>query len=558
MEDIVRANADERYLDAIQLIDRFQREKRDLPADRLAALKEEAVGGVARLFLQAVEQEEYARALSLFASLEVLKETDRVSSWSAVKLYLADARRLEENGERVRAVFMYIRALEKGSPDAASFLHILALADELNNTAALQVVIRAMEKQGLAIPEPYRAHSLRVLPVADMIGGTVTIWVDKGYKIEQGAGMLDRVIGSGFFVDPRGYLLTNYHVIQTEVNPEYEGYSRLFVRLSQDPDRKIPARVVGFDPIFDLALVKVEVEPKFYFSSLRETEVRPGEKIQVIGSPIGLENTVTSGIISATGRRFLQMGDVLQLDAPVNPGNSGGPVLDDSGSLLGIVFAGVEQFEGINFALSAEWINLVLPELYREGQVTYPWLGMALAKTEKGLEIVYVVPGEPADNAGLATGDVIKSINDRTYEKIQDVQRLLLEQPETSLLSLVLIRGDVSFTALLNPSARPPVPVLTALKRDAPSNVIYPLFGMRIVRVTDSPLLADYMVERVLPGSIAEELGLSTNDPIEVRNWTVLEKQKVVFVEVKVKRRKLGFLETFVRLPAYLEPDNFV
>ncbi len=113
---------------------------------------------------------------------------------------------------------------------------------------------------------------------ATMLKGTATIWVNRGVKIEKGVGYPDRVIGSGFFIDPRGYLLTNHHVIASEVDPAYEGFSRLFLRLSDDPTARIPAKVVGWDPVLDLALVKVEIVPGYVFSGSSSVAVEPGDR----------------------------------------------------------------------------------------------------------------------------------------------------------------------------------------------------------------------------------------------------------------------------------------
>ena len=318
------------------------------------------------------------------------------------------------------------------------------------------------------------------------------------------------------------------------MDPEYEGYSRIYIKLSDNPDQKIPARVVGWDPILDLALVKVELEPKFVFSSVRVTPVEPGEKIRVIGSPGGLENTVTSGIISATGRRLLQLGDVLQIDAPVNPGNSGGPMFDDSGMLLGIVFAGVEQFQGINFAIASPWINQVLPQLYEGNEVKHFWMGASLLESGEGLEILYTVPGEPADNADLRSGDVLKSINGKPISKIGDVQQFLGDYQAAALVTVRVRRGENEFDALVRLQQRPRVPVKLALERDAKTNVIFPLFGMKLDKVGGFPLSPHYVVRRVIAGSIAEELGVSENDPVSIRNWYIDEKRKE---EIGVRRK---------------------
>jgi serine protease Do len=556
--DIEKFLTDKDYLGALAIIDRLQREKQDVSAERLGDLRGQAAAGLASAFADAVRNKRWGEAVAFYSSLDTVGETSRAPEWTRDKLFLAYAEGLEADKSFAPAILYYLKASLGGKVSREKLAHVMQLAAGMKDTGALQSVIEEMQRRGFPVPADMLAKSREVTPLSTMIGGTVTIWVNKGVKIEKGSAMLDRSIGSGFFIDARGYLLTNYHVVESEVDPKYEGYSRISVRLSDNPDQKIPARVVGWDPVLDLALVKVEMEPKFVFSSVRVAPVDPGEKIKVIGSPGGLENTVTSGIISAKGRRLLQLGDVLQIDAPVNPGNSGGPLFDESGMLLGIVFAGVEQFQGINFAIASKWINQVLPQLYQGGEVKHYWTGMSLTESAVGLEIVYVVPGEAADNAGLRSGDVLKSVNGKTMEKIGDVQELLGDFEAPALLRLKVVRDGQEFAALVGLDERPRVPIKLALERDTRSNVVYPLFGMKVEKVGGYPLSPHYVVRRVIAGSIAEELGLSVNDPVDIKNWMVDDEHKIIAMDVLVQRKKSGFLEAYVRIYSYIEIDNFV
>ena len=175
---------------------------------------------------------------------------------------------------------------------------------------------------------------------AQVLKACVTVWVDRGIRMERGVGSPDIVIGSAFFIEKNGYLLTNYHVIASEVDPEFEGYSKLYIRPGNNYQEKIPAKVVAWDQSFDLALLKVEIDAPAVVSLTSIDSIKSGTRVMAFGSPGGLENTVTAGITSNLNRRLLPMGGVMQIDASVNPGNSGGPLFTVDGDFIGIVFAG--------------------------------------------------------------------------------------------------------------------------------------------------------------------------------------------------------------------------
>jgi S1-C subfamily serine protease len=162
----------------------------------------------------------------------------------------------------------------------------------------------------------------------------------------------------------------------------------------------------------DLAVLKADVVPGYVFSVLDGVEPTVGSKVYAIGSPGGLEKTVTAGIVSAAGRRFLQIGDVVQIDAAVNHGNSGGPVVDEDGRLSGVVFAGIEQFEGLNFAVPSARLAAALPAMLRGGKAERPWLGLALSEERDEVQIVYVAPGTPASDQLVAENVSLVALGD--------------------------------------------------------------------------------------------------------------------------------------------------
>lgn len=392
----------------------------------------------------------------------------------------------------------------------------------------------------------------------DFLKGTVTIWVNLGMKIEGGIGVPDGVIGSGFFIDKTGYLLTNYHVIKSEVDPEFEGFSRLYIRLWDDQNTRIPAKVVGWDKCFDIALLKVELEPEITFSFSEGKEYFPGTPIIAIGSPGGLENTITSGIVSASGRKFLQMGSVIQVDVPINHGNSGGPLIDIDGELVGVVFAGIEQFEGINFAIPGEFLVPLIPSLYKGGRVSHPFLGLAVKEDPKGLRIIYKFPGGSGSRAGLKSNDIITNIMGIDVNKIEDLNKIFLTLEPDMAIKMDWISDGVKINGLIALGHRPDFPLLEALRIDLKMNLIPPVFGMTINSVSETLFGPEYIVTEIFPGTIADKTGLSINDPFTIKKWEVIDDQKLIIMQIRIKKRKAGFLESGVQLGAYLGTSNFI
>ncbi len=567
LDSIRRMIDEDKIFVAYQELSFLEREEtEDIFAEDIQELKSLVITRIVDEFGENVESDNYGEAYRYFCSLQGINREDLLPDWSAGRILFSQAKKMAEKGDKPLALLVSLRALSVGmsaetSPDSSieeQSLFVLKMAAEMGNAGVAGQIIDKMMEMGFSIPEEYQGKSLAVPPVEKFVQGTVTIWVNKGIKIESGVGYPDRVIGSGFFIDKRGYLLTNYHVIASEVDPKYEGYSRLYIRLSERVEEKIPAKVVGYDKIFDLALIKAEVEPKFILSSAGEQNVRPGDSIMAIGSPAGLENTVTSGIVSATGRRFLQIGDAIQVDVPVNPGNSGGPLLNSQGQLVGVVFAGIEQFEGINFAIPFYWINKILPRLYKGGEVSHAWLGMALHESEEGFEVVYTVPGEPAHRAGLKQGDILETLNGKVYKKIRDIQAAVLDMDAPCLVTLTWKHKGVIREGTLTLMPRPFSPIETALEKDTRDNLLMPLFGMKIEKVGSFLWQTNYVIKQVLQGSIADETGLSENDPLSVQGWQVDKENRFAIIQIFVKKKKSGFLESTIQLAAYLEIDNFI
>lgn len=408
---------------------------------------------------------------------------------------------------------------------------------------------------GPALPVPGAKSS-----IADMATGVVTVYVDKGLTIKGGVGYPDRVLGTAFQVDSQGYYLTNYHVIASEVDPEYDGYSRLSIRPQSNPDARIPASVVGWDVDLDLAVIKSQEKAPYTFRPYHGAIAEKGEKVIAIGSPVGLENSVSAGIISATGRRILPRGEALQIDVPVNPGNSGGPLLDERAGLVGVVFAGLTGFQGLNFALPSAWVSSVFPYLFTEGRHQAAWIGALAAKNLDGsLDLAYVFPGGSGGSRGLAAGDRLISIDGEPCGDIQNAQMLISQRPAGALCSIAARRGEKTVAFLRKTSPVSEAPFKKAVQRDAPEQLFEGATGMLIEHVSGARGSGGtYKVTRAWPGMAADESGIGEGDLITLIRWSADQKKGTVYFDVRAKSPRSGYLERDMRITLSLEMNNLL
>jgi serine protease Do len=200
----------------------------------------------------------------------------------------------------------------------------------------------------------------------------------------------------------------------------------------------------------------------------------------------------------------------------------------------------------------------MLPRLYAGKEAGHPWLGAAVQEVDKGLEVIYTVPGSPAEKAGLRERDIIESLNGKHYTEIGDIQSALLDLDYPVLVGLQWSRDGQILRGSISLAERPFSPILESLQKDLRENVLLPLFGMKIERTGSFLWRADYTVRRVLPGSIADETGLSKDDPLSIQGWEVDTENRYAILRIHVKKRKSGFMESIVQLAAYLETDNFI
>ena len=389
--------------------------------------------------------------------------------------------------------------------------------------------------------------------IADCMKAAVTVWLDRGIKVKNGAGYADVIIGSGFFIDSRGYIVTNHHVIDSMVNPKYEGYRRLYIKLSEDSLTKIPAKVVGFDSLLDLALLKVEIEPEFVLDLGSSSDLEIGDKISAIGTPVGLEGTLTSGIISSFDRKLLPLGNVFQIDAAVNSGNSGGPLIDKNLKVQAVVFAGILQLQGLNFAIPVEYLKQELCYLYGRDEVVHPWIG-CYGNTKRegnkktGLEIQYVLPGSSAFMSGLRAGDVITSFDGKKISSLDDFNFNMMSY-ETEMIvkcNYISAEGEEK-SCFVYLEKRPEHPSLTIYKSDLIKGSFVPLFGMKLIP-SSTTNKNSYTIEKIIPGSTADDMSFSENDSVTVVDVAVIEKNEVIITQLSTKRKKKAFLDAVMSI----------
>jgi serine protease Do len=531
---------------------------------KLIALREEAAENLMNAQVKAVEEKRWADATSLARSLASLG-IKAESTGDEPELVLEYAKEQLSEGKNLPAFLAAVRAhnLKPMSfDDALLFLKKAAEVRQRRTAAFFLSIIEGMGG-GAQIPQELKTYAQGRDTPTDMIKGVATVLVERGVKIQQGRGIPDNVLGSAFFVDATGLLITNYHVISSEVDPSYKGYSRMYVRMGDSSSPRIPARVIGWDKAMDLALIKTEVVPEYVFSVVDWIIPNIGETIYAIGSPVGLEKTVTQGIVSALGRRLVQIGDVIQIDAAVNHGNSGGPVVDMAGRLVGIVFAGIEQYQGLNFAVPAERLAAALPAMIAGGKAERPWLGLSLCESIDGAEILYVAPFTPAAEQQIREGSIIKTINGEVVSASQGAlipalqDRIFPLSPgELVTLELVLPQGKTEkYTIML--ASRPEVPMANAAQKDTKERITGPLFGLVLTTQTGGSAFSRYLVKKVVRGSIADEAGLSESDPVAIRGFKIFEKDGYALLDIDVKKRRMGYIETSMRLPALLDtPDT--
>ncbi len=337
--------------------------------------------------------------------------------------------------------------------------------------------------------------------------------------------MKQQSLGSGFIVDKNGYILTNNHVVENAQE----------IRVKLTDGREFTAKVIGRDTRTDLALIKItSIFENLPVLTIGDSDsIRVGDWVLAVGNPFGLGQTVTQGIISATGR-VIGSGpydDFLQTDAPINPGNSGGPLVNLKGEVIGINTAIVSGGQGLGFAIPGNMAKSVMKQLRETGKVVRGWLGVTIQsvtpdlaksfglKEAGGALVSDVTPGGPADKGGIRGGDIILSFDGKNVKSSNDLPIMVANTPVGKSVSVKVLRGgkEMDLTVKMEELSEQRVP--------APSMAPAQSYGLTVGNLT--PALrrqlgmkekSGVVVESVEPGSFADQAGIQPGDVIKEAN----------------------------------------
>jgi serine protease Do len=350
----------------------------------------------------------------------------------------------------------------------------------------------------------------------------------KEYRHKQRSG------GSGVIVDKEGYILTNNHVV--------EGADKVKIRLNDG--REFTAMVKGQDSRTDLAVLHIKAKDLPVATLGDSDKLEVGEWAIAIGSPFGLEHTVTVGVISAKGRTGLGTGtyeDFIQTDASINPGNSGGPLINIDGEVVGINAMIIQPGTGIGFAIPINMAKQILNDLIKQGKVVRPWLGISVqdltpemaeqfqVKEKEGVIVAQIHQGTGAEKAGLASGDIMKSVDDKAIKNTNDLIKEIQKRKVGQKVKLNVVRDGKPMTIEVTLTAMPDKP--EALKEKEGEEKL----GARVQELTpqlsaryriSSEIKRGVVVISVEEGSPADELGLQEGDVILEINRKKIETTK--------------------------------
>ena len=368
-------------------------------------------------------------------------------------------------------------------------------------------------------------------------------------------------LGSGFIIDRDGYIVTNNHVV--------ENADQIKVKLANE--KEFDAKIVGRDPKTDLALIKIAASSDLVPLKMgNSASLEVGTWVVAIGSPFGLEQTVTAGIVSAKGR-IIGSGpydDFIQTDASINPGNSGGPLLNMKGEVVGINTAIIASGQGIGFAIPINLANGIIAQLKASGEVTRGWLGVGIqnltpelaeyykVKDKKGVLITHVFEGDPADKGGIKVKDIIIEIDGKSVSTARELSRTIAGIVVGKKTAILLIRNGKEKTVYIKIAKRQDDESL--VRKETESSDELGLMASELTLETARQLGYDenekgVIITNVKPGSKGEHAGIRQGDlikeinrrPVSTLNDYQEKMQKIKkgeTIHLLIKRSRIGFI----------------
>jgi S1-C subfamily serine protease len=305
------------------------------------------------------------------------------------------------------------------------------------------------------------AYSRAVISAVEKVSpSVVNVEVHQAGRARSGEPRERRGGGSGFVFTPDGLILTNSHVVHNS--------TRMEVTLSDG--NRVPAHTVGDDPATDLAVIRIDASHLQAVQLGDSQQLRPGQVAIAIGNPYGFQSTVTAGVISALGRSLRSnsgrlIEDVIQTDAALNPGNSGGPLVDSRGQVIGVNTATILSAQGICFAIGINTAKFVASRLLRDGRIRRSYIGVSAQTVpihrrvvrfynlmkETGVVVVGIEPNSPARAARLREGDVIVALDEKPVAGVDDLHRLLTDAQVGVRCALTIIRHTERLTLSISP-----------------------------------------------------------------------------------------------------------
>ncbi len=363
-----------------------------------------------------------------------------------------------------------------------------------------------------------------------------------------------RSLGSGFIIDKEGYIVTNNHVVQDSDK----------IKVILKNEKEYNAEIIGRDPNTDLALIKIKTENSLPVLKLGNSDaLKVGQWVVAIGSPFGLEHTVTAGIVSAKGR-VIGSGpydDYIQTDASINPGNSGGPLLNMNGEVIGINTIIIAGGQGIGFAIPINLAKGIVEQLKKYGDVTRGWVGITIQdlpadlsnylgiEGKKGVLVSDVIPGDPADKAGIKPKDIITEINGQNIDSSRTLLKIVAGMSVGKNVKIKILRDGKEKIVNVEIAKRMDEKIASA--RDSLKGEVSDI-GIRVANLTpeiarrfDISEKEGIIVVAVDPDGKAAEAGIVSGDIIkEINHYPVKSVKEYADVLNKIKKDKT--LEIFL------------